>query len=246
MQRQQQQQQQPYSKNYNINLRKTIIENLCSLVVQHGSDMQVNEFKRCVGQVWDSNTSSPGSSGGHSETVRRLLGAQRAALNISRPFLVAILELKGKAKTRLTTNQVVVACDRLYRVFKKLREIKALLSDITLMKSTKPLSIWEEKALIGSMYQSADSFFHQEIDFFVDAPPAPQPQQQQERPGVEDVGSSQQGSGPNVGTSQDVYSPVLVNSPFHDSFGHDFSSPLVDYVSPFEPESGESDSPNID
>ena len=243
---QRQQQQQPYSKNFNINLRKTIIENLCSLVVQHGSEMQVTEFKRCVGQVWDSNTSSQGSSGG--------------TLNIPRPFLVAILELKGKAKTRLTTNQVVVACDRLYRVFKKLREIKALLGDITLMKSTKPLSVWEEKALIGSMYQSADSFFHhQEIDFFVDAPPQTQVQ---ERIGGEAAGTSQQGHGgisSQQGSSSRGHvgsSPLLVNSPFHDmqsteSPGSFVPASPLGFSSPYGPSSSplnnEGDnSPNID
>ncbi len=259
MQRQQQQQQQLYSKNYNINLRKTIIENLCSLVIQHGSDMQLSEFKRCVGQVWDSN------AGQAERYPLSSQGSTSDGLPIPRPLFVAILELKGKAKTRLTTNQVVVACDRLYRVFKKLREIKVLLSDITLMKSTKPLSVWEEKALIGSMYQSADSFFHhQEIDFFVDAPhPVDRPRPQapeQERIGGEALGGSQQQGSSSSSRGYVGSSPLLVNSPFHgvqsteatrdlpsSSQRPGFSSPLVGPFGPSSPLNNEGDnSPNID
>ncbi len=140
------------SREYNFNLRKTIISSLCRLVVEHGADMLLMDFKSQVLQVWDMEPS------GHNITMTG-----------SRSLVAAVLELKGKAHSRLTTDQVGVAIDGLYRVFKKLREIKDLLSDITLMKGKKPLCIIEEKSMLRSLYESAHTLYCEEMECFIEA-----------------------------------------------------------------------------
>ncbi len=175
------QQQDSYQREYNINLRKTIIENICSLVMQHGVDLPVETIKEYVRTIWDmegasssqvrvsqmSSASSGGSSGSYATYTRRT--TVNAIAHIPRPFLAAVLELKSKAKTRMTTNQLIVAIDRFYRTFKKLREIKELLSDVDLMKGRKPLSLMEEKRLLNSMFDAANLFYNEEMDFFIRA-----------------------------------------------------------------------------
>ena len=137
------------SREFNFNLRKTIISSLCRLVVEHGADMLLMDFKSQVLQVWDMPSAT------------QFVG--------SRSLVAAVLELKGKAHSRLTTDQVGVAIDGLYRVFKKLREIKDILSDITLMKGKKPLCIAEEKSMLRSLYESAHTLYCEEMECFIEA-----------------------------------------------------------------------------